>query len=82
MSFGRFPSHWVKSNGLHAFSASLRGGIRPGEHIAALKLYLAAAAYSDFTTWTATLSLSALEDVTSLSRPMLIRGSELLRREN
>ena len=28
---------------------------------------------------TATLSLSALEDVTSLSRPMLIRGSEILR---
>jgi len=75
MSFGRFPSQWVKSHGLRAFSA----GRRPGDQIAALKLYLAAAAYSDFGSWTATLSLSALEDVTSLSRPMLIRGSEILR---
>jgi hypothetical protein len=43
MSFGRFPSQWVKSDGLRAFSA----GRRPGEQIAALKLYLAAAAYSE-----------------------------------
>lgn len=74
MSFGRFPSAWVMSDGLRQFSARKR----PGEHIAALKLYLVVAAYSDFKSWMSTLSLSDLENITKLSRPMLIGGSRIL----
>lgn len=74
MSFGRFPSKWVKDGGLWQFSAKTR----QGDHIAALKLYLVAAAYGDFSSWTATMSLSDIEDVTKLSRPMIVRGGNVL----
>jgi hypothetical protein len=78
MSFGRFPSAWIiAQRRLQKFSAATR----PGEHIAALKLYLVVAAYCDFASWTATLSLSDLEELTKLSRPMLISGSKLLVQE-
>lgn len=65
------------SDALHNFSAR----VRPGDYIAALKVYLAVAAYSDFRSWTATLSLSDLEEITKVSRPTLIRGVDILVRE-
>ena len=42
MSFGRFPNKWVMERDLRTFLA----GARPGENLAALKVYLLIAAYA------------------------------------
>lgn len=75
MSWGHFPPSWVlDGNELKAF----RAGATTGQHIAALKCYLAIAGVVNFTTKAADVSLTALEDITGCSRPMVIRGVRVL----
>lgn len=74
MSFGRFPNEWVLRGGLSLFSEA----VRPGESLAALKVYLLIAAYSDFQTWTAVMSFSEIEEMTRLSRPMVNAAIKIL----
>lgn len=65
------PSWWVRDEeGLTRFSA----GKNAGQNIAALKCVLAISTAVDFHTRKAKLSLSDLEKLTGLSRPMVIRG--------
>ncbi|WP_409275933.1 hypothetical protein [Pseudomonas sp. KCJK9111] len=65
------PTWWVRDkDGLSRFSA----GKDAGQNIAALKCVLAISTAVDFHTRKAKLSLSDLETLTGLSRPMVIRG--------
>lgn len=74
--FGSFPSWWIRDG-------VLRGGFiagpKTGEHIAALKVMLALAMIADFRTREASVSLSDLESLTGLSRPMVVRGIKVCR---
>lgn len=51
-------------------------GSNAGAHMAAIRIYLALALESDFTTRVAAVSWTALQSITGLSRPMITRGIE------
>ena len=69
--FGSFPSWWIRDGVLRA---AFTAGPKTGENIAALKVMLALAMFADFHTREVSISLSDLESVTGLSRPMVVRG--------
>lgn len=70
--FCKCPTWWVNKDelGIKVFV----GGAKTGESIAALKCVLAISLSIDFHTRKAKLSISDLEKLTGLSRPMVIRG--------
>jgi hypothetical protein len=75
MSWGTFPQAWVVvERGLVGFTA----GENTGKHVAALKCYLALAAYADWESKEVRFSLSDLEIVTGCSRPMVVAGTKCL----
>lgn len=74
--FSKCPTWWIRDaqTGLSKFG----GGKSSGLNIAALKCYLALSTSIDFHTQKAKLSISDLETLTGLSRPMVIRGLQAL----
>ena len=70
--FSKCPTWWVRNDdlGLKKFS----GGKNAGTSISALKCILGISVSIDFWTRKAKLSVSDLEALTGLSRPMVIRG--------
>ena len=74
--FSKCPTWWVNNNklGIKKFG----GGAKTGESISALKCVLAISLSIDFHTRKAKLSISDLEKLTGLSRPMVIRGLKSL----
>lgn len=70
--FSKCPTWWVRDDdlGLKKFS----GGKNAGTSISALKCILGISVSIDFWTRKAKLSISDLEALTGLSRPMVIRG--------
>jgi len=74
MNFGSFYTQWVRQDGLKSF----HGGSSAGRSIAALKCFIALAISVHFTTRKVKLSLAGFEELTGLSKPMVIRGIEAL----
>ncbi len=74
--FGSFPTWWIRDQGptLKAF----RGGANSGSSIAALKILVALAVLCDFSSRKAKSSISDLEVLTGLSRPMVLKGIVVL----
>ena len=70
--FSKCPTWWVRDEelGIKKFG----GGKNAGTSISALKCILGISASIDFWTRKAKLSISDLEALTGLSRPMVIRG--------
>jgi hypothetical protein len=68
MKWGSFP-RWVGEK-LTEFTA----GQNAGAHMAALRVYLALALVADFSSRTASISWTALQQLTGLSRPMVMKG--------
>jgi hypothetical protein len=66
--WGSFP-RWVGDT-----LAGFKAGKEAGAHMAALRVYLALALVADFETREASLSWSALQEQTGLSRPMVKKG--------
>lgn len=64
------PTWWLREEGLGIFT----GGSQAGRSIAALKVLMAIALLANFNSRKARNSLSDLETLTGLSRPMVIRG--------
>ncbi|SUD38615.1 replication protein [Ectopseudomonas mendocina] len=77
MMFGSFYTQWVRQDGLKSF----RGGSSAGRSIAALKCFIALGISVHFMTRKVKLSLSGFEELTGLSKPMVIRGIEALEQE-
>jgi hypothetical protein len=75
MSFGTMPFRWIERAQLKEFSPNQ--GVT-GRHIAALKCYLALAAYRDFRDGFSILSTSDLAQIGGLSRPMVLEGIAML----
>jgi hypothetical protein len=75
MSFGTFPSIWIKEGGLKEWSP--RAGV-VGRSIAALKCYAAMAAYRDYRLGTAILSSFDLGKIAGLSKPTVLEGVLML----
>ena len=70
--WGSFPSWWVRDNSvLPKMTAT---ATKTGQHIAGLKVYLAMAAFADYETGIAVLSVTQLQEITGLSRPMVTKG--------
>ncbi|MGQ7860228.1 helix-turn-helix domain-containing protein [Pseudomonas sp. ADAK13] len=74
--FSKCPTWWIRDPqiGLIKFG----GGKSAGLNIAALKCFLAISTSIDFHSQKAKLSISDLEALTGLSRPMVIRGLQVL----
>lgn len=69
--FAALPTWWIRGEpGLVAFE----GGEKAGTSIASLKLMMALATLADFHTKQTKSSVSDLEKITGLSRPMVLRG--------
>jgi hypothetical protein len=68
------PTWWVRQLRLGAFT----GGNQAGRSIAAVKVLLALSLLADFRTRQVKCSLSGLEALTGLSRPMVITGTAAL----
>lgn len=64
------PTWWVRESGVSIFT----GGKQTGKSIAALKVLISVALMSNFNTRKARNSLSDLETLTGLSRPMVLAG--------
>lgn len=64
------PTWWVREQGIDIFM----GGNQAGKSIAALKILIGLALLADFHSHRARNSLSDLETITGLSRPMVIAG--------
>lgn len=64
------PTWWVREQGLGVFL----GGEKAGRSIAALKVLIAISLLANFNTRKARNSLSDLETLTGLSRPMVVAG--------
>lgn len=76
--FGQLPIWWIKNGLLHnVFRADDIGG-----GIAAMKCLLALSVNIDFYSRTAQISLTDLEDLTGLSRPMITKGLKKLEENN
>ncbi len=74
-----FPTWWVRQgllNALHAAQAST------GQNIAALKVYLALSINADFESRNAEISLTQLQVLTGLTRPMVTAGLKTLEAMN
>lgn len=72
--FGRLPNWWSRSaNGDDFLLMSLKSN-DTGTGIAAMKCLLALSVLIDFHSRIAEVSLSGMEELTGLSRPMVIRG--------
>ncbi|MGR3159700.1 hypothetical protein ABMY16_21495 [Vibrio vulnificus] len=68
--FGSMPTWWLRQN---AFLSNLTGN-NVGEGIAAMKCLLAFSVLIDFQTREVDVSITDLESITGLSRPMVIKG--------
>lgn len=68
--FSAFPNWWVRQLGLKTFA----GGGQAGVSIAALKVQMALSLLMHFQTRKAKASLTDLETLTGLSRPMVLKG--------
>jgi DNA-binding transcriptional ArsR family regulator len=76
--FGRLPNWWSRStNGRDFLLVSIKSN-DAGVGIAAMKCLLAISILIDFHSRVAEVSLTGLEELTGLSRPMVIRGIEKL----
>ena len=76
--FGRLPNWWSRStNGQDFLLVSIKSN-DAGVGIAAMKCLLAISILIDFHSRVAEVSLTGLEELTGLSRPMVIRGIEKL----
>ncbi|WP_257985227.1 hypothetical protein [Shewanella sp. GutCb] len=76
--FGALPNWWFRDDSLFT---NLRGN-KTGEGIAAMKCLLALSVLIDFKTKSVEASLSDLESITGLSRPMVIKGLYTLEKFN
>lgn len=75
LRFSLCPTWWTRDRlGFKRFG----GGVNTGRNISALKCILAISTSIDFHTRKAKLSISELEKLTGLSRPMVIKGLQLL----
>ena len=70
----KLPTWWFREPGLVIFL----GGAQAGTSIAALKCVMAISTIIDFHTRTVSVSLTDLEHVTGLSRPMVVKGIKFL----
>jgi hypothetical protein len=70
-----FPTWWVRKGLLKQLGA---GAMTTGGHIAALKVYLAIAIASDYSTRITEISLTQLQVVTGCSRPMVAAAIRVL----
>ncbi|EOL9053710.1 winged helix-turn-helix domain-containing protein [Cronobacter sakazakii] len=78
--FGRLPNWWSRStDGRDFLLVSIKSN-EAGVGIAAMKCLLAISILIDFHSRVAEVSLTGLEELTGLSRPMVIRGIEKLER--
>lgn len=68
--FAKLPTWWLREQNKNFFP----GGSSSGESLAGLKCLLALSLNMHFHTQNSRQSLSELEDVTGLSRPMVIKG--------
>lgn len=68
--WSKCPTWWIRDNGFLNFT----GGKGEGTSIAALKCLMALSMSADFYTLQAKVSLSDLEEITGLSRPLIVRG--------
>lgn len=72
--FSSLPTWWVRHSGLIDF----KGGSQAGSSIAALKVVIGLSLVMDFHTKTAKSSITDLERLTGLSRPMVCKGIRAL----
>lgn len=72
--FSKFPTWWTRSRGMVVF----KGGGSAGASIAALKCLIAISTIIDFYSRKGRVSFSDLELITGLSRPMVVKGIEML----
>lgn len=77
MMWGSFFTEWVRLDGLKNF----KGGTYTGRSIAALKCFIALGISINFTTRKVKLSLAGFEELTGLSKPMVIKGIQALEEE-
>jgi hypothetical protein len=77
MMWGSFYTEWVRLDGLKSF----KGGASTGRSIAALKCFIALGITVHFKTRKVKLSLAGFEELTGLSKPMVIRGIQALEDE-
>lgn len=75
MSFGTMPYEWIAAGRLSEFSP--RQGVT-GRQIAALKCYLALAAYRDYYDGYSVLSTYDLSEIGGCSRPLVLEGIAIL----
>jgi len=75
MSFGQMPFGWITNGMLHEFSGAYG---RAGLDVAALKTYLAIAAYRDFRSGETVLSTQDFETLTGASRSTVLKSTKLL----
>lgn len=71
MDWRAYPTWWIRSAVLKELGAVQ---LTTGTHIAALKVYLALAIAATFETYEAEVSLTQLQVITGLSRPMVTAG--------
>ena len=76
--FGRLPNWWSRSSSGRDFLLVSITATATGTGIAAMKCLLAISILIDFHSRIAEVSLTGLEDLTGLSRPMVIRGIQRL----
>lgn len=76
--FSALPTWWIRELGLGAFV----GGERAGTSLAALKVVMAVSLLANFHSRKARNSVSDLEKLTGLSRPMVLAGVSLLEQLN
>lgn len=70
----RFSTGWIRVGDMSNF----KGGQQSGESLAALKCLIAMSRHSDFYSRLAVISLTDLQSLTGLSRPMVIKGIRFL----
>ena len=76
--FGGLPNWWFRD---HSLLSNLKAS-DVGEGIAAMKCLISLSVLIDFKTKSTDSSLSDLESITGLSRPMVIKGIESLYKMN
>ncbi len=73
-AWGALHTWWIREKGLSCF----QGGRDTGKSIAAIKVLLALSLRANFYTHEARVSISELENLTGLSRPMVVTGTDTL----
>ncbi|MCI2965442.1 hypothetical protein MO387_20540 [Shewanella sp. N2AIL] len=76
-SFQRLPTWWFRQERLKNFN----GGKQIGESIASLKVLACIALHIDYKSLSAKISISDIEVITGLSRPMVMKGIYKLEKE-